>query len=84
MATLIPEMSLTDFLAFVRKQGAQRLKRLKSCEITFNGEYLFTFVNGNADVSGYLRVQTEYKCQVANAVGGETLEQMMKQETVEV
>ena len=79
MAELIPTYNWTDFLK-VAKLG--RLKRLKSGEVYFNGEYLFTFVNGNADASGYLRLQTEYKCQTANAVGGETLEKILKQEIV--
>lgn len=76
MATLIPEMTITDF----RKLKVPELKRLKSCEIYSDGEYLFTFVNGRVDASGFLRLQTEYKCQTANGVSGETLEQILKSE----
>uniref|UniRef100_A0A6M3J5L7 Uncharacterized protein n=1 Tax=viral metagenome TaxID=1070528 RepID=A0A6M3J5L7_9ZZZZ len=76
MATLIPQMTITDF----RKLKVTELKRLKSCEIYSDGEYLFTFVNGGVDASGFLRLQTEYKCQVANGVAGESLEQILKEE----
>ena len=76
MSTLIPQMTITDF----RKLKVPELKRLKSCEVYSDGEYLFTFVNGSVDPSGYLRAQTEYKCQTSNGVVGETLEQILKEE----
>ena len=78
MATLIPELTITEF----KKLKVQELKRLKSCEIYSDGEYLFTFVNGNVDASGFLRLQTEYKCQTANSVCGETLEQILQLEVI--
>ena len=74
MATLIPEYNWTDFL---KVQKMRRLKELKSGEVLFNGEYLFTFVNGNADSSGYLRTMSEGMCCSSNAVGGKTLEQIL-------
>jgi hypothetical protein len=64
MSTLLPNYSLTDF----KKLGANQLKRLKSCEIYSNGEYLFTFTNG---VTDYIRVQAEGV--KGNAVDGEEL-----------
>ncbi len=79
MASLIPEMTITEF----RKLKVPQLKRLKSCEVYSDGEYLFTFVNGSIDTSGFLRAQAEYKCQTANSVSGETLEEVT-QELVEV
>ena len=74
MATLIPEMTITEF----KKLKVPELKRLKSCEVYSDGDYLFTFVNGGVDTSGFLRLQTEFKCQTANVVSGETLEQILK------
>lgn len=76
MASLIPEYKWTDWLK-IQKMG--RLKELKSGEVMFNGEYFFTFVNGAVDESGFLRLQTEYKCQSANAVCGKTLEQILEE-----
>ena len=76
MAEFIPTINFTEF----RKLSAEQLRRLKSCEVTFNGEYLFTFVNGNAETSGFLRRQTEYNCQTANAVSGELLEDILQKE----
>jgi len=73
VATLIPQLAITEF----RKLRVTELKRLKSCEIYSDGEYLFTFVNGGVDTSGYLRLQTENRCQTANGVCGETLEQIL-------
>jgi len=74
MAEFIPEISITEF----RKLKVPELKRLQSCEVTSDGEYLFTFVNGGIDSSGYLRTQTEYGAQIANAVSGETLEEILE------
>ena len=74
MAELIASISFTEF----KKLKAEQLRRLKSYEITFNGEYWFTFVNGNIGESGYLRTQVEYLAQTTNAVGGESLEEVME------
>lgn len=74
MSELIPSIPLSKF----KKLKAHEIQRLKSCEVTSDGEYLFTFVNGNTEPSGYLRAQSEFKCQTANAVGGETLEQILE------
>lgn len=79
MATLIAEMTISDF----KKLKVSELKRLKSCEIYSDGEYLFTFVNGSVDPSGYLRTQTEFRCQTTNGVTGETLEEILGEEVVE-
>lgn len=78
MATLIAEMTITEF----RKLKVSELKRLKSCEIYSDGDYLFTFVNGGVDTSGFLRLQTENRCQTANGVCGEILEEILKQEAM--
>ena len=67
MATMIPEYNWTDWLK-VQKLG--RLAELKSGEVMFNGEYYFTFVNGNNEKSGYQRVQAEYNAVDSNSVGG--------------
>ena len=76
MATLIAETSLTEF----RKLNVPQLKRLKSCEVYADGEYLFTFVNGGVDPTGFLRIQTENKCQTTNGVCGELLETILREE----
>ncbi len=75
MATFIPEISISEF----KKLKVPQLKRLKSCEVYSDGEYLFTFANGSIDVSGFLRLQTERKCAAANNIYGETLEQILKE-----
>lgn len=75
MASLIPNYNWTDLLKVV-KLG--RLRELKSGEVFYNGEFFFTFVNGTVDESGFLRLQTEYRCQTANGVSGKTLEQILE------
>lgn len=75
MAEFIPEVTITEF----KKLKAYQLKELKSCEVYSDGEYLFTFVNGNLEPSGYLRKNTEYNCTNANAVAGKTLEEIMEE-----
>lgn len=79
MADFIPTYKWTDFLK-VAKLG--RLNELKSCEISFNQEYVFTFVNGKLEQSGFLRTQTEYQCQTANAIAGKSLEEILELEEV--
>ncbi len=45
-------------------------------------EYLFTFVNGWVEPSGFLKTQAEYNCQTANAVGGKTLQEILEDATL--
>lgn len=66
MATLIPEVSLTDF----RHLKVWQLKQLKSCEVFADGQYLFTFIRPQTD---YIRVQSENTAQLGNGVGGKDL-----------
>ena len=73
MATLIPELTITEF----RKLKASELKQLKSAEIYSDGEHLFTFVNPS---TAYIRVQTEYLGQLSNSVGGKDLAQILIKE----
>jgi hypothetical protein len=80
MSDIIPNITLTDF----RKLKAAQLKRLKSCEVYSDGEYLFTFINGNAESSGYLRNSCANNAQAANAVAGENIEQVTEDATVHV
>lgn len=83
MATLnglIPEMTISDF----KKLKVSQLKRLKSCEVSADGEYLFTFFNGNTEASGYQRTQAEYNAQTCNSVGGSTLEQILEEENADI
>ena len=74
MSELIPTITFTQF----KKLRPEQLRRMKSCEVTFDGEYLFTFVNGGTEASGFLKTQAEYNCQTANAVGGESLEEILQ------
>ena len=73
MSTLIPQITVTDF----KKLKTYQMKRLKSCEVYSDGEYLFTFVNGNLEPSGYLRLRSENMAQAANAIDGKTLEEIV-------
>ena len=73
MADLIPNLTWTEF----KKLKPEQLKRMKSCEVFYDYEYLFTFVNGNAEPSGFLRAQSEFKCQTSNAISGQTLEEIL-------
>lgn len=75
MAELIPSIPLSEF----KKLKTEQLRRLKCCEVVSDGEYVFTFVNGVLEPSGYLRKQSEYRGQEANAVGGETLEEILRE-----
>ncbi len=78
MSTLIPEYNWTDFLKVV-KLG--RLKEMKSCEVKFNGEYLFTFINPQTD---FIRSKAEYLGQLSNSAVGKDLEEIIEREVVKV
>ena len=66
MSTIIPEMQVSAF----RKLNTEQVRILKSCEIVSEGEYLFTFVNGALETSGFLRGRAENICVAANSVEG--------------
>jgi len=55
------------------------LKRLKSCEVFADGEYIFTFVNSATD---YIKTQVEGFAFLSNTQGGEELEDILKDKEV--
>ena len=69
MSDLIPSIPLSKF----KSLKASQVKRLKSCEVTSDGEYLFTFINPQTD---YIRTKAEYMAQLSNSVGGQGLEEV--------
>lgn len=73
MATLIPNYALTDF----KKLEASEIRKLKSCELTSDGEFVCTVVIPQTD---YIRLQVENLAQLGNAVGGEIIEQLLAEE----
>lgn len=76
MSTLIPTYAWTDFLKVV-KQG--KVKELKSGIVTFNGEYLFPYINGHhPGNSTHIRIQTEYLGVRSNILGGKTIEEILE------
>jgi hypothetical protein len=77
MATLIPEYNLSDF----KKLKAGQIRRLKSCELVADGEYVCTVIIPQSD---YIRMQAEYKSQLSNSVGGEDLADILNKEPVTV
>ncbi len=77
MAEFIETIPITEF----RKLTDTQIRQLKSAEISSNGNYLFTFVNGNMGENAFLRTQTEYSCQTINGAYGEgfkTIEEILK------
>ena len=70
MATMIPTITITE----LKKLKAHELKRLKTCEVYADGEYLFTFVNAQTD---YIRLEAENLGVLGNPMKGETLEEIL-------
>jgi len=62
MAEFIPSYTLSAF----RKLSGEQIKQLKSCEITLDGEYLFTFINPTSD---YIKLSAEQFGGLANSIG---------------
>ncbi len=73
MSELIPSIPLSKF----KKLKASEIERLKSCEITSDGQYLCTIVRPQTD---YIRTKAEYMAQLSNSVGGQGLEEILKEE----
>ena len=71
MSELIPTITLTEFRKLIK--NVDKLKQVKSCEVTFDGEYLFSFVNPQTN---YIRVQVEYLAQTGNAIGGKEIKEL--------
>lgn len=69
MASLIPELTVTEFKAL----KAHELRELKSCEVFADGEYLFTFLNAQTP---FIKAKAEYMGQLSNAVSGKTIEEI--------
>ena len=69
MASLIPQLSITEF----KSLKAHELRELKSSEIYSDGEYLFTFINAQTP---FIKAKAEYMGQLSNAVSGKTLEEI--------
>ena len=70
MTPLIPEITITEF----KKLKVHELKRLKTCEIHADGEYLFTFVNAQ---TGYISEEAKNLGVLGNPLRGETLEEIL-------
>ena len=69
MGDLIPTYPISEF----KKLKTGELKQLKSCEITADGEYLFTFMNPQTD---FIKMQSEYMGQLSNSVAGKDIEEL--------
>ena len=69
MLGLIPNIPISEF----KKLKVHELKKMVSCSITSDGEYLFTFLNPQTD---YIKVQVEYLAQTGNATGGKMPEEL--------
>ena len=65
MAEFIPSVSFTDWKKIAK--DVNTLKQLKSCEVTFNGEHLFTFINPQTD---YIRLHSEQLANLSNQIFG--------------
>jgi len=74
MSTLISNVTITEF----KKLKVHQLKRLKSCEVYSDGEYLFTFINGDLEPTGYIKAHAERFGMRSNSVGGETIEEILE------
>jgi len=82
MSELIPSITWIDFLKVVK---LRRLGELKSCEVTFNGEHLFTAIISHGDViaSDYIRTQAEYLGVKSNISEGKNPEEILRDELPE-
>jgi len=73
LSDIIPSYKFSEFM----KLKAHQIKRMKSVEITSDGEYLFTVIVPQTD---YIKMQTEFAAQLSNSVRGESLEDILSKE----
>ena len=73
MSDLIPSIPVSEF----KKLTIGQIRRLKSCELTADGEYLCTIICPQTD---YIKLQVEHLAQLGNSVSGESLEQVLRPE----
>lgn len=70
MSTLIPTMKLSDFL----RLNSKRIRRLKSVELTVEGEYLCTVIippeGGGMTIQDDIKTSAEYLAVRSNTAGG--------------
>lgn len=73
MSEIIPSITITQF----KKLKVEELKLLKCCEVTENGEYLFSYINPQTD---FVKLRAEYLGQLSNSVGGKTIDEILHKE----
>ena len=80
MSDIIPTITFTE----LKNLKDDELKKLKSCEITFNGEYRFTAIiqptPNDIPINDNIRTQAAYLAQRSNSAGGMTLEDIKRKE----
>ena len=71
MSKLIPNITLSQLKGLNSKQ----IKRLKSCEVTTDGNYLFTLINPTTD---FIRQSADREGELSNSQPGlETIEEIL-------
>jgi len=78
MSDLIPSINWTDLMAIVK---AGRINDLKSCEINYNQEHIFTIVipHGDSFTADYARTQSEYLALRTNTVSGKDPQELLEE-----
>ena len=83
MSDNIPECKWTEFVKIV-KDG--KIEELKSCEVTFNGIYMFTAIIPHGDIATkeYAKTQGDYLGLRSNIISGKDPSEVLAKELVEV
>jgi hypothetical protein len=75
-SSLIPTYTLSD----IKHLKATQIEKLKSCELTIDGEYLCTLIippkNGGMTILDSCKTRAEQVAVSANSVGGKTLQEV--------
>lgn len=71
MSEFIPNIMLSQ----LKRLNASQLKRLKSCEVTADGAYLFTLINPTTD---FIRQSADQNGMLSNSQGLETIEEILE------
>jgi len=76
--SLIPQYPLSEF----KNLRSSQIRRLKSCELMADGEYLCTVIipssGGGLSITDHIKTQAEYLGISSNSVGGQVLAQIQE------
>ena len=75
-SNVIPTYTLSE----IKHLKARQIEKMKSCELTRDGEYLCTLIippkNGGSSIVEHMKAEAEHTAMMGNSVGGKDLKEV--------